>query len=83
MFYKLLSFSGWGGVSGYDVLMIVYDVFLGVGVFWEEFCSCVMFYGGDSDSIVVIVVVWWGVLYGMDGVFVGNYKNLEYRKRIE
>ena len=42
-----------------------------------------MFHGGDSDSTGVIAGAWWGVLYGLDGVPVGNYKNLEYKKRIE
>lgn len=82
-FYKSVSFSGWGGASGHDGPMIAYDALLGAGPSWEELCSQSMFHGGDSDSTGVIAAAWWGVLYGMDGVPVGNYKNLEYRKRIE
>lgn len=83
VFYKSLSFSGWGGSSGHDAPMIAYDALLGAGASWEELCSRAMFHSGDSDSTAVIAAAWWGVLYGMDGVPVGNYKNLEYRQRIE
>ena len=83
MFCESVSFNGWGGASGHDAPMIAYDALLGAGSSWEELCSRSMFHGGDSDSTGVIAAAWWGVLYGMDGVPVGNYKNLEYRKRIE
>lgn len=83
VFYKSLSFSGWGGASGHDAPMIAYDALLGAGASWEELGSRAMFHGGDSDSTAVIAAAWWGALHGMDGVPVGNYKNLEYRKRIE
>lgn len=83
VFYKSLSFSGWGGASGHDAPMIAYDALLGAGASWEELCSRAMFHGGDSDSTAVIAAAWWGFLYGMDGVPVGNYKSLEYRERIE
>ncbi|KAJ7371113.1 hypothetical protein OS493_027801 [Desmophyllum pertusum] len=82
-FYKSVSFNGWGGASGHDAPMIAYDALLGAGASWEELCSRAMFHGGDSDSTGVIAAAWWGALYGMDGVPVGNYKKLEYRKRIE
>lgn len=83
MFYKSLSFNGWGGASGHDAPMIAYDALLGAGASWEELCSRSMFHSGDSDSTGVIAAAWWGALYGTDGVPVCNYKNLEYRKRIE
>jgi len=83
VFYKSLSFSGWGGASGHDAPMIAYDALLGAGASWEELCSRAMFHGGDSDSTGVIAATWWGAMFGMDGVPVGNYNNLEYRKRIE
>ena len=83
VFYKSLSFDGWGGASGHDAPMIAYDALLGAGASWEELGSRAMFHGGDSDSTAVIAAAWWGALYGMDSVPVGNYKNLEYRKRIE
>lgn len=83
-FYKSLSYrQGWAGASGHDAPMIAYDALLGAGASWEELCSRAMFHGGDSDSTGVIAGAWWGVLYGLDGVPVGNYKNLEYKKRIE
>ena len=83
VFYKSLSFNGWAGASGHDAPMIAYDALLGAGASWKELCSRAMFHGGDSDSTGVIAAAWWGAMYGMDGVPVGNYSNLEYRKRIE
>ena len=81
-FYKSLSYrQGWAGASGHDAPMIAYDALLGAGTSWEELCSRAMFHGGDSDSTGVIAGGWWGVLYGLDGVPVGNYKNLEYKKK--
>ncbi|XP_032228896.1 ADP-ribosylhydrolase ARH1 isoform X2 [Nematostella vectensis] len=82
-FYKSLSYSGWAGSSGHDAPMIAYDALLGAGDSWEELCHRGMFHGGDSDSTGVMAGAWWGALHGFDGVPVGNYKNLEYRERIE
>ncbi|XP_067043533.1 ADP-ribosylhydrolase ARH1-like [Acropora muricata] len=83
-FYKSLSYrKGWAGASGHDAPMIAYDALLGAGASWEELCSRAMFHGGDSDSTGVIAGAWWGVLYGMDGVPVKNYENLEYKKRVK
>lgn len=36
-FYKSISFSGWGGSSGHDSVIIAYDALLGSGEDWCEF----------------------------------------------
>lgn len=82
-FYRSVSFSGWGGSSGHDAPMIAYDAILGAGESWEELCSRSMFHCGDSDSTGVMAGAWWGAMYGLDNVPVGNYKNIEYRTIIE
>ncbi|XP_061181135.1 ADP-ribosylhydrolase ARH1-like isoform X2 [Saccostrea echinata] len=81
-FYKSLSFSGWGGASGHDAPMIAYDAILQSGKNWEELCKRSMFHGGDSDSTGVIAACCYGAMYGYDGVPEGNYKKLEYHKRL-
>lgn len=35
-----------------------------------------MFYGVNGDNIGVIVVCWYGVMYGYYGVLEGNFKVL-------
>ena len=50
LFYKSLSYSGWGGASGHDAPMIAYDALLGAGESWEELCLRGMLHGGDNDS---------------------------------
>lgn len=42
-----------------------------------------MFYGGDSDSIGVIVVCCYGVMYEYEGVLEVNYKVLWKRKILD
>nr|XP_022316670.1 uncharacterized protein LOC111120236 [Crassostrea virginica] len=82
-FYKNLSFSGWGGSSGHDAPMIAYDAILQSGKDWEKLCKRGMFHGGDSDSTGVMAGCWYGAMYGYKGVPEGNYKNLEYKERLE
>ncbi|XP_073683879.1 ADP-ribosylhydrolase ARH1-like isoform X2 [Garra rufa] len=81
--YKSFSLSGWAGRSGHDAPMIALDALLGAGSDWEELMSRAGFHGGDSDSTAVIACCCWGLLYGMDGVPQCNYRNLEYRGRLE
>ncbi|BFZ02962.1 hypothetical protein BsWGS_06001 [Bradybaena similaris] len=82
-FVKSVSFSGWGGSSGHDAPMIAYDAFLGAGSNWSELCNRSMFHGGDSDSTGVIAACWFGATYGAQGVPELNYRNVEYRQRLE
>ncbi|XP_078084933.1 ADP-ribosylarginine hydrolase [Mustelus asterias] len=82
-FYTSVSYSGWGGSSGHDAPMIAYDAILGAGRSWEELCNRAVFHGGDSDSTGAIAAAWWGAMYGFDGVPKSNYKDLEYRSRLE
>ncbi|XP_019614848.1 PREDICTED: protein ADP-ribosylarginine hydrolase-like [Branchiostoma belcheri] len=82
-FYRTLSFSGWAGASGHDAPMIAYDALLASGDSWEELCKRSMFHGGDSDSTGVIAGCCWGAMYGYKGVHENNYKNVEYRSRLE
>ncbi|XP_043109614.1 protein ADP-ribosylarginine hydrolase-like isoform X4 [Puntigrus tetrazona] len=81
--YKRFSLSGWAGRSGHDAPMIALDALLGAGLNWEELMSRAGFHGGDSDSTAVIACCCWGLLYGMDRVPWCNYRNLEYRERLE
>ncbi|XP_046549771.1 uncharacterized protein LOC124259643 [Haliotis rubra] len=82
-FYKSISFGGWGGASGHDSTIIAYDAVLGAGQDWKKLCIRGMFHGGDSDSTGTIAACWYGAMYGFQGVPKGNYKNLEYRDRLE
>ncbi|XP_062991083.1 ADP-ribosylhydrolase ARH1-like [Elgaria multicarinata webbii] len=81
-FYKDLSFSGWGGSSRHDAPMIAYDAFLG-SENWTELAQRGFFHGGDSDSTAVIAACWWGAMHGFKGVSASNYKEIEYRERLE
>nr|XP_033801574.1 ADP-ribosylarginine hydrolase [Geotrypetes seraphini] len=82
-FYRSLSFSGWGGSSGHDAPMIAYDAILGAEDSWVELAHRGFFHGGDSDSTAVMAACWWGAMYGFRGVNASNFKNLEYRERLE
>ncbi|KAM4698796.1 ADP-ribosylarginine hydrolase [Rhinophrynus dorsalis] len=82
-FYASVSYSGWGGSSGHDAPMIAYDAILGSGDNWTELSHRAFFHGGDSDSTAAIAAAWWGAMYGFKGVSKANYKNLEYRERLE
>lgn len=83
-FYKSVSFSGWGGASGHDAPMIAYDALMSSGgSSWEELCLRGMLHGGDSDSTGIIAGTCWGAWHGFKGVPERNYKNLEYRERLE
>ncbi|XP_052766629.1 ADP-ribosylhydrolase ARH1-like [Mya arenaria] len=82
-FYKSLSFSGWGGASGHDAPMIAYDALLSYNGTWNDLCSRSMFHGGDSDSTGAIAGAWYGAMLGFKGVPEGNYRELEYRERLE
>ncbi|XP_029462038.1 ADP-ribosylarginine hydrolase [Rhinatrema bivittatum] len=82
-FYKSLSYSGWGGSSGHDAPMIAYDAVLGAEDSWVELSHRAFFHGGDSDSTAVIAACWWGAMYGFKGVSASNFRNLEYRERLE
>lgn len=42
-----------------------------------------MFHAGDSDSTGVIAACCYGAMYGYQGVPECNYKQLEYRERLE
>ncbi|XP_062507019.1 ADP-ribosylhydrolase ARH1-like [Corticium candelabrum] len=82
VFYKSLSFAGWGGASGHDAPMIAYDALLGAGDCWSKLCDRGLFHGGDSDSTGVIAGACWGALYGFHNVPKNNYEKLEYRDRL-
>lgn len=82
LFYKSVSFSGWGGASGHDAPLIAYDALLGAKDKWDELCSRSMFHSGDSDSTGVIAAACFGAMYGFKGVPDPNHKNLEYRDRL-
>ncbi|XP_046863486.1 protein ADP-ribosylarginine hydrolase-like [Xenia sp. Carnegie-2017] len=74
-------YAGWGGSSGHDAPMIAYDALMMAKDSWFQLCSCSMFHGGDSDT-GILAAAWWGGMYGMKGVPLGNYRNLEYGHRL-
>ncbi|XP_077198413.1 ADP-ribosylarginine hydrolase [Paroedura picta] len=82
-FYTSLSYSGWGGSSGHDAPMIAYDAILGSGNNWTELAHRGIFHGGDNDSTGAIAACWWGAMYGFQGVSKTNYRDIEYRDRLE
>ncbi|NXS13609.1 ADPRH hydrolase, partial [Neodrepanis coruscans] len=83
LFYKSLSYDGWGGSSGHDAPMIAYDALLGAGDSWTELAHRAFFHGGDSDSTAAIAASWWGVIYGFRGVPRSLLTHLEYKDRLE
>ena len=82
VFYKSLSFSGWGGASGHDAPMIAYDALLASGNDWEKLCLHGMLHGGDNDSSGVIAGFCYGAMYGMDSVPSNNHSKVEKRDRL-
>jgi len=78
-FYQSVSFSGWGGSSGHDSVIIAYDALLGSKDNWKEMVERAIIHAGDNDSTGAIGCCWWGALYGMDGVPLNNYDKIEYK----
>ncbi|ESO82002.1 hypothetical protein LOTGIDRAFT_170414 [Lottia gigantea] len=83
IFYKYISFSGWGGASGHDAPLIAYDALLAAKDNWTELTNRAFFHAGDSDSTAVMAGCWFGALYGYKDVPKSNYKGLEYQSRLE
>jgi len=83
IWYKEISFSGWGGSSGHDSVIIAYDTLLAAKDSWEDLIVRSALHGGDSDTTAAIACAWWGAIYGFKGVPEVNYKNLEYRSKLE
>ncbi|XP_065679333.1 ADP-ribosylhydrolase ARH1-like isoform X1 [Hydra vulgaris] len=83
IFYKSLSFSGWGGSSGHDAPMIAYDALLAGNGNWTKLCHHGMLHGGDNDSTGVIAGFCYGALFGFSGVPICNYNDVEYKDRLE
>jgi len=82
-FYKSISFSGWGGSSGHDSVIISYDALLGSGDNWKELLLRGALHGGDSDSTGSIAGSWFGALYGFKGVPKNHFDELEYLNRLQ
>ena len=82
-FYKSLAFRSWGGSSGHDAPMIAYDALLASGDNWIKLCKHGMLHSGDNDSTGVIGGFCFGAKYGTSKVPQTNYKNVEYKSRLE
>jgi ADP-ribosylarginine hydrolase len=76
-YYKAISWSGWGGSSGHDSVIIAYDALLGCSGDWNEFLRRGALHGGDSDSTGAIGAAWFGVLYGYQGVPGNHFEEIE------
>jgi len=90
-FYSKLSYSGKGGSSGHDSVMIAYDAILYAEQFsnqirdrsrWNIIVEHAILHGGDNDSTGAIAGALYGALYGMSGVYKKNYDGLEYKNRL-
>ena len=77
-FYKDISYSGWGGSSGHDSIIIALDALLYSNGDWETLCLHAMLHGGDNDTTGAIAGAWFGSLYGFKGVPYCHYEYLEY-----
>lgn len=82
-FYKEISFSGWGGSSGHDSVLIALDSLLYGLNNWETVCLHAILHGGDNDSTGCIAGAWYGSLYGLKNIPECHYKKLEYVKRMK
>ena len=82
-FYKSLAFRSWGGSSGHDAPMIAYDALLASGDDWVKLCKHGMLHSGNNDSTGVIGGFCFGAMYGTRKVPRTNYKNVEYKGRLE
>lgn len=80
-YYNSIAFSGWGGASGHDSVIIAYDALLGAGSDFKELVLRGVLHGGDNDSTGVICCAWYGALYTLKSVPVQLHDNLEYRER--
>ena len=76
-FYRGISYSGWGGSSGYDSVIIAYDALLGCKGSWEQLCLRGVLHGGDNDSTGTMCCAWFGALYGFKDIPECNYKFCE------
>lgn len=81
-FIKSVSYSGWGGSSGHDSVIIAYDALLSSNQDWNEVCKRAMLHGGDNDSTGTIAGAWYGALKGFDGVYEKNYRHIEDNKKL-
>jgi len=62
--------------------MIAYDALLFAKDSWETLMVHSALHGGDSDSTGTIAGAWYGALYGLKGVPLCNYSELEYKDRL-
>ncbi|ELW47491.1 [Protein ADP-ribosylarginine] hydrolase-like protein 1 [Tupaia chinensis] len=81
--YKKWSSEGRAGRRGHDAPMIAYDALLAAGDSWTELCHRAMFHGGESGATGTIAGCLFGLLYGLDGVPEGLYRDLEHRATLE
>src|SRR5690606_38848313 len=81
-FYTDISYSGWGGASGHDSVIIALDALLYGLDNWEKICYHAILHGGDNDSTGSIAGAWYGSLYGFKGVPKCHYEKLEYVDRL-
>jgi ADP-ribosylarginine hydrolase len=83
IYYKSISYNGWGGASGHDSTIIAYDALLASNGDWNKFVAHGVLHGGDNDSTGAIGGAWFGALYGFANVSLNHVVNLEYADRLE
>lgn len=64
-------------------MIIAYDALLSAEDSWEDLVVKSALHGGDSDTTGAIAGALWGALYGFYKVPEVNFKNLEYKDRLE
>lgn len=81
-FINDVSFSGWGGSSGHDSVLIAYDTILYAKEDWEKICMYGILHGGDNDSTGTICGSLYGAMHGFNGIPPGHYQHIEYASRL-
>nr|XP_012621005.1 protein ADP-ribosylarginine hydrolase-like protein 1 isoform X1 [Microcebus murinus] len=81
--YRKWSSEGRGGRRGHDAPMIAYDALLAAGSSWAELCRRAMFHAGESAATGAIAGCLFGLLYGLDAVPSGLYRELQHRETLE
>ena len=50
---------------------------------WVNVCRYGMFHGGDSDSTGIIAGACYGAMFGLEGVPLNNYSQIEFKEKLE
>jgi ADP-ribosylarginine hydrolase len=77
-----LNAMGKMGFSGYSAVIVAYDCLLDAGNCWEKLVIYSMINNFDSDTIGAIAGGFYGTLYGLNNVPIGNLKYIEFKDKL-